>query len=333
MINIPHISIHPNNIATYSQIYTDEGTLYTSGREGIKNDKRTNIHKLSPNAKKKLNRAITYMTHIADTKQIKGRRYSGTFKFKISFVTLTLSATQIHTDNEIKKKCLEPFLDYMRKMYNAKRFVWKAERQKNGNIHFHILFDVYVPYEVIRKKWNQYQNNLGYINTYYSNHNIDLCNNNYQSLLSSVNSTDVHSVKKVRDLAKYMCKYMLKNTKNNRIRMKRKPEHGVKKFFKGMFSVSGGAKKYLMQYVNTGRIWSCSYDLVNLKGGTDLISSCYDNELNILIDSGKCFVKREAYFTYISFDNTILQQLKCANLLELLNTFIAEQFKQPTNLI
>jgi len=115
------------------------------------------------------------------------------FKFKIAFITLTLSSEQKHTDDYIKQHMLEPFLKWAFREGKDKHYVWKAETQRNGNIHFHITFNGFIHYMKIRQKWNHLQWKHGYI-----------------SEQADPNSTDVHSVKHTGGFIGYMSKYMSK---------------------------------------------------------------------------------------------------------------------------
>src|SRR5690554_5071199 len=60
------------------------------------------------------------------------------------FITLTLSSKQVHDDNFIKRNLLNNFIIYMGRKFDMKNYLWKAEKQKNGSIHFHIVTDVYI---------------------------------------------------------------------------------------------------------------------------------------------------------------------------------------------
>lgn len=326
MINVPCLKIHPNNVCLYSQSYTEGGELYTRGHSAIHKSKFTNCHRLSAQSKKKLNRAITYMCHLAKPQKIKGVRYAGLMDFKISFVTLTLSSSQLHSDNDIKKHCLLPFLDWCKKVYNTKRFIWKAERQKNGNIHFHLLFDKFVPYQHIREKWNKHQNSLLYIDNYINNSSVSLPYASLGAAYKQINSTDVHSVRKISDLHRYLSKYFLKSSNSYKQRIKRNKSHLPKLYTKGLITVSNGAKLFLKNVVNSGRIWSCSYDLANITGAEDLNCNVYDSELSRLMAHSNSFVKKEPFFTYIGFEYNLLKQLKCYNLINLLSEYLIIDF-------
>lgn len=75
------------------------------------------------------------------------------FSFRLGFITLTLTKPQIQSDEYIKSKMLEPFLRWLRR-FHACAYVWKAETQLNGNIHFHITIDAFIHYKEVAAKWN-----------------------------------------------------------------------------------------------------------------------------------------------------------------------------------
>ena len=45
-------------------------------------------------------------------------------------------------------------------------YLWRAEYQKNGNIHFHILTDLQIPFFVAEELWNRTLSKLDYINRF-----------------------------------------------------------------------------------------------------------------------------------------------------------------------
>src|SRR3972149_9919788 len=88
------------------------------------------------------------------------------YQKRITFITLTLPSNQIHTDNVIKSKCLNQLLIEMSRYHKVEQYIWRAEKQKNGNIHFHILADRYIFWSDIRNRWNRIVNKLGYVDRY-----------------------------------------------------------------------------------------------------------------------------------------------------------------------
>lgn len=153
-------------------------------------------------------------------------------EFYLTFVTLTLPAKQMHTDN-VLKKCLNRFIDLIKKSKDVKNYVWKAEAQKNGNIHFHILIDRFINHEYIKKSWNNIIGKLGYISKYAENmrtngfkyvkglnksfqKQLDYYNEQRKDGFNNPNSTDIHSLRNINNPAKYIIKYMVKLEKEKR---------------------------------------------------------------------------------------------------------------------
>lgn len=93
---------------------------------------------------------------------------AGCFKHKhfLTFVTLTLPSSQQHSDENIKRNILWPFIEIIKRYYGVQEYIWRAEKQQNGNIHFHILIDKYIRHDLIRFHWNFGLNKYGYIDAY-----------------------------------------------------------------------------------------------------------------------------------------------------------------------
>ena len=216
---------------------------------------------LSENSRRKLKYAINLLIAQAENKLIEltsetyqVRKYNsklksyiefGTrsgskfFKYKVGFLTLTLPSTQgTITDDEIKSKCLNHFLTDCRRYLGLKSYVWKAEVQENGNIHFHITTDTFLPIEHTRKFWNKAINKFGFVDQYRINMknfhkegftvredllefwSIEQQEKAYdygkKTNWSNPNTIDIHSVKNIRNMAGYLIDYMCKKEENKR---------------------------------------------------------------------------------------------------------------------
>jgi hypothetical protein len=86
-----------------------------------------------------------------------------------TFLTLTLPVKQLHCDNDIKEQFAR-FMEYMtgsrergNSGWNVKNYIWVAETQKNGNIHFHVILDRAILAASVQKEWNRILERLGYI--------------------------------------------------------------------------------------------------------------------------------------------------------------------------
>jgi len=160
--------------------------------------------KLTEKAKSKLRFSINLLVEQAKWKEVQNPTTKRFYRFKVNFITLTLSGKQRDvSDKTIKSKLLFPFIRNMRNVYSLRSYVWRAERQRNGNIHFHLTTDTYIPYDAIRDAWNFQQAKYHFIDEFKSRYNSEF-----------PNSTDVHSVQNIKNLASYLVKYMSKDEKN-----------------------------------------------------------------------------------------------------------------------
>lgn len=85
---------------------------------------------------------------------------------KMVFFTLTLPSAQVHTDNEIKRIALNRFIITCQRKGFIEEWFWRAEKQKNGNIHFHFLTDKYFDKKQLQSIWNDCLDKLGYIDRF-----------------------------------------------------------------------------------------------------------------------------------------------------------------------
>lgn len=208
---IPVISIHPSHInlfyeryqsgprKSYSNYSFDQELTQPEQDKFLKSTRKANGN-LSLNAKRKMQRSIEYLVTLATDKKVHEKLSGKIVRFKLAFITLTLPSPQIHPDSEIINKCLNQFLIECKKYHALKNYVWRAEKQKNGNIHFHILLDRFIPWWEVRNRWNRIVNKLGYVNRFQEKHGH-----------TTPNSTDIHSTRKVKNLRLYLTKYMSKN--------------------------------------------------------------------------------------------------------------------------
>lgn len=142
------------------------------------------------------------MVATAQEKEAPNFKTGKKFKFKVNFITLTLPAPQGDvSDKELKKYALDNFIKRMKRKYELQSYVWRAERQKNGNLHFHMITDRWIHYENIRNDWNAVLERFGYIEEFHAIHGHH-----------SPNSTDVHAIHKVKNLTQYFAKYMAKDS-------------------------------------------------------------------------------------------------------------------------
>jgi hypothetical protein len=72
---------------------------------------------------------------------------------KPTFCTLTLPVKVTAEDDYKIKKIFDTWLKNIVQNKGVKLYVWRAEAQLNGNIHFHIVFDRFLDQKQLKKSW------------------------------------------------------------------------------------------------------------------------------------------------------------------------------------
>jgi hypothetical protein len=322
------ITAHPTSLVIHQEIYTDEGNTFSRGNSSIHAHKTQVNTNLSPQSKRKLSKALQYMSHVVPEKTATNAKFSSKYKFRVTFITLTLSSRQQHTDVEIKDVLLSSFIDWLQKVWHVSFYVWKAERQKNCNIHFHLVVDKYIPYAALRNRWNIIQNKLNYISNYYDSKSIMSQVPSLQSDYFAVNSTDIHSTRNVKDIRKYLCKYMIKDHTSIKQRVKSSSlNYKYQRDYYGQ-RYTDNSREFLRNQKGIGRIWGCSYNLTNIKGAKADIDLQLINELEVLNADSNTYRYEGDHFTYLGYSYSDLRRLNCMALVQLIDDYCSHTFKE-----
>lgn len=161
---------------------------------------------MSPGARKRLTKAITLLVQCAKKRWLYNEVSKRMVLHQLSFITLTVSDPEKKlSGKEAYQKLMSHFLQWLRRTKKVNTYIWKAELQKNGQIHYHITTPAFINYQEIRDKWNNLQRKAGLLDKY------ALKKGHYDA-----NSTDIHSVRNIKDLAAYLIKYIAKQTQNEK---------------------------------------------------------------------------------------------------------------------
>ena len=308
----------------------------------------SNRGKLSVQAQNKIRKATHYLSFLAKEKKLSTRKSSNIYKFKLAFITLTLPSIQVHSDNFLKSKILNQFLTELRCKYEVNRYVWVQEKQQNLNVHYHILIDKYIDWSELRDMWNRIINKHGYVDRYREKMNelhskgfkvnnellrnwgveaqVKAYHEGVRTNWNSPNSTDIHSVKNVRNIAAYVSKYFTKGFSRSRFRV-RKNEINFNSALKDYeVSVSAGALRFLNSLAERGRLWGCSQDLSHIEGANEIIDNELQAEIGRLMQCKEVYVINEVYFTCLYFDFDFILKHRFYRLIGILDNYLNEAF-------
>jgi hypothetical protein len=278
------VRVHPHAINLCYTRLPGTGTLYPRSFDNLKDNTPRKHNTLSHATKSKIKKAIEYLLFISQSKKAYDLHNHKKFTFKISFCTLTLASQQMHSDKFLNHNLLNHFFVEAKKKWQVKNYFWRSEKQKNGNIHWHILFDKFIPWSELRDCWNRIQNKYHYVDAYRNqmkrfhgagfkirqdllkswSHKDQLRAYKFgsKSDWQSPNSSDIHSLRFINNISSYIIKYVSKESQL--------PD-------------------------NDSRTWGCSSSLSNLTGAILDLDSYIDDEINS-IKSSYSITKYESDF-------------------------------------
>jgi len=159
--------------------------------------------------------------------------------------------------------------------------------------------DTYINWYIVRKIWNRKLGKLGYIDRYSNKFKgltfqeyckevdkkgkVDECilrkRYDYGNLSKwrDPNTTDIHSLRKVKNAAAYIAKYMSKESKE------REEDYRYE----------------LKERRIKGRLWGCSQSLSKLKGIVDVVNDKIEEIVRIFKEEGKTKIIVEEYYSII----------------------------------
>lgn len=208
MLLVPYLQIRSNSIIAYT--LNEDRNFHRSIQALLTENLRkqeTYTGKICPGTKKRLIKAIDFMVSINPERKIFNPVAHRNQKFRVGFLTLTIGSRydRIIEGKEAHKNLLEPFIKWMRQVHGVKSYLWKAELQKRGQIHYHLTIDQFIHWRAIRDKWNELQCRGGYIDSYFKRYG------HYDP-----NSVDIHAVKNMGGLGHYLKKEIAKAFQNEK---------------------------------------------------------------------------------------------------------------------
>jgi hypothetical protein len=197
---VQFIKPRPFSFVTYYQDIDRKPKKTINHNSHLNLSKAYKAENLSEGAKKRLKKCLSSQL-LRDISFLKSnrKRYPRRKTF-LTLVTLTLSSRQIHCDKWIKKNLLNTFLVNCRRLFPNFSYVWKAEVQKNGNIHFHIVSNLRLQSWELQLLWNRIQDYYNYLADFKEKYNR-----------SNPPSTEIKYLKKIKNIQGYLTEYLLKN--------------------------------------------------------------------------------------------------------------------------
>lgn len=187
----------------YALVYTDFS--YLPARNSVLNRLQnlksavTYSGKVTNSSAKRIRKAVSIFVQKSKKRIIYNTVTKKTQSFQLSFLTLTIPDVTTNDSSYYYKILLKPFLRKIRTKYQVEDYVWKAELQNRGSIHYHITLNQFIPLTWLKDTWNEILNSNNLMESYKAKYNN-----------ISPNSIDIHSVVDVENIEAYLCKYISK---------------------------------------------------------------------------------------------------------------------------
>ena len=219
--------------------------------------------RISQSSARKIRNAVDWLLASAEEKYIYSKKQNRIYTWKLSFLTLTLPSQGNLTDIQVKS-ILNSFLTLAKHNYGLHSYIWKAEPQSRGVIHFHITSDCYMWKNSVRYEWNRLLKSHG-------------LNNGHDD----APSTKIHSTYRVQNMAAYLCKYFIKGEPKHTKPPYKKKWEGVEYQPKGhthMHPLNLDTLHYIRPI--SGRLWGCSHGLSQARSLSYVVDTSEMRSLN-----------------------------------------------------
>lgn len=171
-----------------------------TNRHKIESNKR--VKDISAKSQRRIMSYIDWLISLSKKKTVLEKDTGKRWTFKLSFITLTLPSAQKHPDSFITQEMLAAFIRKCKKKHSMHYYLWKAEAQKNGNIHYHITTNIFVHWKQIRIYWLDILKKYSYLSEK-TGHNPPC--------------TEIKAVVKDNDIGAYLAKYISKKEDDKRL--------------------------------------------------------------------------------------------------------------------
>lgn len=201
-----YLQLRNSSLIYYNQAEHDSNSNYKSNNNSFSKSNRNSAYtgQVKEGTKKRIRKALDLFMQSTYNQQIFNPVSNRMINFRLAFITLTISNKEIQDHKFCYNNLLRPFLQWLDKTIKVNSYIWKAELQKRGQIHYHITISNFIHHTEIREKWNYLQRKAGLIE-----------NNQHPP------STEIKQVHKINNIEHYLAKYISKSeNENNRLNCK-----------------------------------------------------------------------------------------------------------------
>lgn len=200
------LQVRGNCLVQWYRPEYDWNSKFNRNRIMLQNFKGTKTYSgmITKTSAKRIRTAVELLLQVSPARTVTNPYTKNVITHRLSFITLTIPATKHnYTPNEGYRLLLKQFLRYFRENGIMTTYIWKAEFQQRGQLHYHITTNATIDFRIIRKYWNGLMIKNKMLEEYYNEH-----------LHYDPNSIDIHQVHQLKDIQSYLIKYLSKDDQN-----------------------------------------------------------------------------------------------------------------------
>src|SRR4029077_8764488 len=275
----------------YEQLYTRGwSNKFQNRMQLIKVKEKAYSGDITQGSRKRMAKAVTLMSQIVKPVRMINPVSQREIFHRFSFVTLTVASGHLLTAREGYDQLLQHFLQWLRRTKGVELYIWKAEFQKRGQLHYHIVFPNFIHYKEIRAKWNELQKNAGLLDEYAKKYGH-----------FNPNSTDIHETRGVNNMKAYIMKEMGKSANANKLRAMAMVDSLIQAGELPEEKRNAFVEDYTGELVMDGKVWDCSACLGAAKYYTVAMTDRHEQFILDLCRRREARQKNDAFYSMTFF--------------------------------
>lgn len=236
--------------------------------------------KMTSGSRKRMIKACELLCQISPARWIWNPVNNRLCHHRLSFITLTISSSQNITCRQAYDLVLVHFLQWLRRTIKVAAYVWKAELQQRGQIHFHIITPNFIHYKLINAKWNDLQRQAGLLDEYAKK------KGHFRAP-----STEIKEMRNARKGAAYIAKELAKDISGKLLQLRKHLNKLVKAGTIDQEQAEEIFSDNLQDVTGTeGKIWGCSDNLSEANYFTIDLTKQHFQQIAKFIQAGNKFL-------------------------------------------
>lgn len=197
----PMMQVRSRSLILFNQYIGDrKASILTNRNRHNLSAERTYSGEITKHAKRRLARAVSLLNQSSIWRKVQPSWQKSPIDFKLSFLTLTIPDDNQISGKEAYQVLLKPFLRKCKSKFGLNSYIWKAELQARGQLHYHITSNCFMEYSQVQQVWNNIVESAGFMDNFKAKYGHN-----------SPHSTEIRAVKNVKNIEAYLVKYISKS--------------------------------------------------------------------------------------------------------------------------